>query len=134
MHQSSKVSRFFWVVIALLLGGSVLFWFRGLRPGQQEPFPTNSGYYAFFLQNNLVVYAKAGDLGKPQILLKDVYYVRTNVNPQTKEVSSNVIKRGSEWHAPDQMLVNANNVILIEPVDEHSRVAKLIRGNAEPSK
>jgi hypothetical protein len=48
------------------------------------------------------------------------------VDPNTKQTSSVLIRRGKEWHGPDFMVLNARHVLLIEPVTEGSRVAHLI--------
>jgi hypothetical protein len=37
-----------------------------------------------------------------------------------------LIKRGGEAHAPDRMLINRQQVLLIEPVKTDSHIAKLI--------
>jgi hypothetical protein len=61
-------------------------------------------------------------------MLEDVYYVRSNMNPETKEVSNVLVKRGNEWHSPDRMVINAEHIIFVEPVGEKSRVIDLIGG------
>ena len=47
-------------------------------------------------------------------------------NAQTNQVSNILVKRGKEWHSPDRMLINANTIVLVEPVSPGSRVAQLI--------
>ena len=42
------------------------------------------------------------------------------------EAFSPLVKRGKEWHSPDRMILNANMIVLIEPVSPGSRVAQLI--------
>jgi hypothetical protein len=37
-----------------------------------------------------------------------------------------LIKRGKEGHAPDRMIINAQQILFIEPVTPGSQVAKLI--------
>lgn len=113
------------------IAGVLLFVFWLLYVTETAPFSvklaTPTGYYAFFLNNNLIVYGKSSNVGSKMVRITDVYYVRTNIDPSTKEVSSNVIKRGQEWHAPDQMLVNADNIILVEPVGKGSKIDELLR-------
>jgi hypothetical protein len=48
------------------------------------------------------------------------------VNQQNKEVKNVLIRRGTEWHAPDRMVINANHIILVEPVSPTSKAAQLI--------
>jgi hypothetical protein len=55
-----------------------------------------------------------------------VFYIQTRQNPETKQVSNVLIKRGGEAHGPDRMIINRQHVILIEPVKEDSNIAKLI--------
>ena len=59
-------------------------------------------------------------------MLQDVYYIQSRQNPETKQVSNVLVKRGQEWHSPDRMIVNRRQVILLEPVTETSQVARLI--------
>ena len=47
-------------------------------------------------------------------------------NPDTKQVSNILVKRGKEWHSPDRMILNSNMIVLVEPVSPGSRVAQLI--------
>ena len=62
----------------------------------------------------------------PYPVLTNVYYVQTQLNPETKEVKNILIKRGDEWHAPDRMVLNAQHILFMEPVTQNSTVAKLI--------
>jgi hypothetical protein len=83
-------------------------------------------YQAVFLDNGQVFFGKADFKGE-YVSMKDIYYVQNAVNPNTKEVSSVLIRRGNEWHGPNEMYLNASHVVLIEPVGVDSRVAKLIQ-------
>jgi hypothetical protein len=83
-------------------------------------------YQAVLLDNNQVYFGKISGLGTDYPVLKDVFYIQTAVNPATKQTSNILLKRGKEWHAPDQMLLNAHHIIMIEPVTGGSMVAKLI--------
>jgi hypothetical protein len=83
-------------------------------------------YQAVLLDNNQVYYGKVQGLGTPFPVLTDVYYVQQQVNQQTKEVKNVLIRRGTEWHAPDRMVINASHIILVEPVSPNSKVAQLI--------
>ncbi|MGO9443772.1 MAG: hypothetical protein ACLPXB_03230 [Thiobacillaceae bacterium] len=58
--------------------------------------------------------------------LRSVYYIKNQVDPTTKNVTSILVKRGNEVHAPDYMVVNKQHVLFIEPVNAGSQVAKLI--------
>ena len=71
-------------------------------------------------------YAKVDRLDGEFSVLTDVYYVEHQVNPQTKEVKNILIRRGNEWHAPNQTVVNVRHIVMVEPVSPGSKVAELI--------
>jgi hypothetical protein len=83
-------------------------------------------YYAVLLSNGAVYFGKLEGLGTPYPVLHDVYYVQTTTNPETKAVSSILVKRGKEWHGPDRMILNEKAVIFVEPVGGDSKVSQLI--------
>ena len=83
-------------------------------------------YYAVLLSNNSVYFGKLEGLGTDLPVLRDVYYVQSGVDQQTKAVSNVLVKRGKEWHGPDRMIVNAKNIVFVEPVGSDSKVALLI--------
>ena len=114
------------IVIAL---ASALIAYQGARshgvPELSTPF------HAVALMNGQVYFGRIEALGSDYTVLRDVFYIQTRQNPETKAVANILIKRGREWHAPDRMIINRQQVLLIEPVKEDSQVAKLI---AEQSK
>jgi hypothetical protein len=73
-----------------------------------------------------VYYGKLEGLGSSYPVLRDVFYVQVGVDPNTKQTSSVLIRRGKEWHGPDYMILNARHILLVEPVTPGSRVAELI--------
>jgi len=84
-------------------------------------------YQAVFMDNGQVFFGKMENAGSPYPVLKDVFYIRQQVNPETKQVANILIRRGNEWHSPDRMLINASHIAVIEPVGADSQVAKLIK-------
>jgi len=88
-------------------------------------FPTE--YQAVFLDNGQVFFGRLRDDGSSYLTLRDVFYIKQQASPDKKEVQSLLVKRGSEWHAPDFMRINTRHIVLIEPVAADSRVALLIR-------
>jgi hypothetical protein len=84
-------------------------------------------YQAVLLSNNQVYYGRLEGYGTSQPILREVYYVQVSTNPQTHENTNILLKRGREWHAPDRMYLNPNQILLVEPVGEDSKVADLIR-------
>lgn len=83
-------------------------------------------YQAVQLNNGAAYFCKVEALGTPFPILKEVYYVQSRTNPETKQVANVLMKRGAEWWQPDRMIVNANDIVFIEPVNPSSRVAQLI--------
>ena len=88
-------------------------------------------YYAVLLSNGSVYFGKLEGLGSAYPVLRDVYYVQTTTNPETKAVSSILVKRGKvkrgkEWHGPDRMILNEKAVVFVEPVGGDSKVSQLI--------
>ena len=83
-------------------------------------------YQAILLSNGSAYFGKLEGLGTPFPVLTDVYYVQSHEDPQTKQVANILVRRGKEWHAPDRMILNANMIVLVEPVNPASRVAQLI--------
>ena len=83
-------------------------------------------YYAVLLSNNSVYFGHLEGLGSAFPVLHDVYYVQSSQNPETKAVSSVLVKRGKEWHGPDRMIISEKSIVFVEPVGPDSKVAQLI--------
>jgi hypothetical protein len=83
-------------------------------------------YQAVQLNNGAAYFCKVEGLGTPFPVLREVYYIQSRTNAETKQVSNILLKRGTEWWQPDRMIVNANDIVFIEPVAANSRVAELI--------
>jgi hypothetical protein len=92
----------------------------------EPPAATGAGYSAVLLANGSVYFGKLEGLGSPYPVLRDVYYVQSVTNPETKQVSSILVKRGKEWHAPDRMIINDKSIVFVEPVGADSKVSQLI--------
>jgi hypothetical protein len=84
-------------------------------------------YYAVLLTNGSVYFGKLEGYGTSDYpILRDVFYVQSGMNQQTKEVSNVLLKRGAEWHSPNQMVLQKQHIVLVEPVGANSQVAQLI--------
>lgn len=86
----------------------------------------DSTYQAVLLSNGQVYFGRLEGLNTQFPVLREVYYVQSGVDQQTKEQKNILLKRGSEWHAPDRMVLNKSQIVLVEPVGPNSRVAELI--------
>jgi hypothetical protein len=98
------------------------------KPDQEIKIDTE--YKSIFLDNGQVFFARIDEVGPSYFLLKDVFYVQSQVIQQDKdkkEVRNILIKRGNEWHGPDLMYITKQHVVAIEPVSPNSRVAQLIK-------
>lgn len=84
-------------------------------------------YQAVFLDNGQAFIGILENPGSAYPTLKKVFYIQSQMNQQTKEVKNVLIKRGSEWHEPDHMIINSEHIVLIEPVSSGSKVAQLIK-------
>ncbi len=91
---------------------------------RHEKFTTT--YQAVLLDDNQVYFGKLSKLSGAHPILTDVYYVKSGVDPQTKETKSVLVRRGKELHGPDKMYLNSQHIVLVEPVSPNSQVAKLI--------
>jgi small nuclear ribonucleoprotein (snRNP)-like protein len=83
-------------------------------------------YQAVLLSNGSVYYGKLSGYGTANPVLTDVYYILSKSDPQTKQVSNVLVKRGKELHGPDRMYINATQIVFVEPVGADSKVAQLI--------
>ena len=113
------------VVIAAALGITA---YQGWQTN--APPTLTTPYQAVLLLNGQAYFGKIENLHAEQIVLQDVFYIQSRQNPETKQVSNVLVKRGQEWHAPDRMILSKRHIMLIEPVAEGSQVAKLIAEQA----
>ncbi len=84
------------------------------------------GYSAVFLDSGAVFFGQLTGYGTDYPVLKNAFYVQSAANPDTKQTSNVLVKRGKEWHGPDRMTINAHHIIFIENVTAGSQVASLI--------
>ena len=87
---------------------------------------SESDYRAVLLSNNMVLFGKLHGLGSPFPVLTDVFYVQSVQDPKTQKPTNVLIKRGKEWHGPDRTVLNANQILIVEPVAKDSKVMQVI--------
>lgn len=124
-HEPPRAS--IWRPLVIILGvvlivGGLGAWYWQTRPSAA----LNTPYQAILLSNGSAYFGHLEGLGRPYPVLHDVFYVQSVKDPQTNAVSNILVKRGKEWHAPDRMILNANMIVLVEPVNPTSRVSQLI--------
>ena len=83
-------------------------------------------YQAVLLINGSVYFGHLHDYGTSHPVLTDVYYVTSQTNPETKQVTNALVKRGKEPHEPDRMYLNPSQIVIVESVGTNSKVAQLI--------
>jgi len=114
------------VGVAAMIGAlavSVMAYASVRGPGRPE---LTTPYHAVALTNGQVYFGRIESLGAEYAVLREVFYIQERQNPATHQVANVLIKRGGEWHAPDRMIINRQQLLLIEPVKEDSQVARLI--------
>src|SRR5690242_8709352 len=91
-----------------------------------DPATLRTDYQAVLLNNGLVYFGKVDNVNGRFLTMTDVYYVQMRAAaagaPQ-KQSPNVLIKRGSEWHAPDRMTINLQDIVFIEPVTPNSTVS-----------
>jgi len=112
------------VVVILLLSVVALLAWPMVKPAGAPRFETQ--YQAVLLAGGQVYFGHLEGFGTPFPILHDVFYVQSQVDPTTKNVTNILVQRGKEWHGPDRMYLNPGHIILVEPVGADSAVAKLI--------
>jgi len=110
-------------LLALIIVVGAAWWYFG---GRSARVAMSTPYQAVLLTNGSAYFGQLEGLGTPFPVLRDVFYVQSTQNPETKQVSNILVKRGKEWHSPDRMILNSNMIVLVEPVNPTSRVAQLI--------
>ena len=113
-----------WMLLAILVLAALgIHIYHSIR-GNSVRFSTP--YQAVLLTNGSVYFGHLQDYGTPHPVLTDVFYVVSQTNPDTKQVSNVLVKRGKELHEPDRMYINPNQIVFVETVGPNSEVARHI--------
>ncbi len=110
------------LLIGLLIGHVVTYHFMTHHEGAGFTTP----YQAVLLSNGAVYYGKLSGYGTHHPQLTDVFYIISKTDPETKQVTNVLVKRGKELHGPDRMYLNGSQIVFVEPVGPESKVAQLI--------
>ena len=78
------------------------------------------------LDSGVVYFGRLSGYGTAHPVLTDVYYVQSQVDPNTKAVSNTLVRLSTQWHGPDRMVLNPSHIVAVEPVATVSTVATLI--------
>jgi hypothetical protein len=98
------------------------------RHAAQTP-ALSTEYQLVLLDNGQTFFGRLEGYGSDTPVLRDVFYIQTQLDPDTKQSRNNLIKRGREWHEPDRMVLSAHHIVIVEPVSPTSTVAKLIQAS-----
>jgi hypothetical protein len=123
-QQGSAAVQIVWVVAGIVVIVAAFLFVRNTGPGAPVAFTTP--YQAVLLTNGSAYFGKLEGYGTPRPVLSEVYYIVTQTNPETKQSSNVLVKRGKELHEPDRMYLNPNQILCVEPVGPNSKVAQLI--------
>ncbi|MFZ0336034.1 MAG: hypothetical protein WBG29_16285 [Candidatus Acidiferrales bacterium] len=115
-----------WVVGTLVAAAAITYLVGQYRVHASDEVQFTTPYQFVVFTNSVSYFGKLEGFGGPHPVLRDVYYVVTETDPQTKQPRSILVKRGKEWHEPDRMYINPNEILIVEPVNPDSKVAQLI--------
>ena len=110
-------------LVTVLLGVAFVFYYLRTSRSTVE-FPTP--YQTILLSNGAVYYGKLQGFGTSHPVMTDVFYIVSQTNAESKQVSNVLVKRGKELHGPDRMYLTPNQIVFVEPVGTNSKVAQLI--------
>ena len=115
------------LVALMFLGAMMLFQGCDKQGGTKENLTFTTEYQCILMNNGQIFFGKMEKAGSAYPVLKNVIYVRQQMDPETKQMKASLFKRSMEAHAPDMMYINASSIALIEPVSPDSKVAQMIK-------
>jgi hypothetical protein len=123
--MSSRIAGALGFLAGALVVALVAIWLpRSLSDKPRTFLP--DAYHAVLLSSGQAYFGKIESSRDGFITLRDVFYVQSKVNADTKETTSVLVKRGNEIHGPSYMILNLSAVQYIEPVGQNSQIQKLI--------
>jgi len=123
-QRGSAAVQGVWIVAAMVVIVAAVMFIR--TTGRRAPVAFTTPYQAVLLTNGSAYFGKLEGFGTPRPVLSEVYYIVSQTNPETKQSSNVLVKRGKELHEPDRMYLNPNQILCVEPVGTNSKVAQLI--------
>ena len=126
-ETGTRKRRTFWIWDASLPADRLFIGIRCDYHSIAGPRASTTPYQAVLLSNGSVYYGKLSGYGSGHPVLTDVYYILSKTDPDNKQVTNVLVKRGKELHGPDRMYLNARQIIFVEPVGPNSKVAQLIK-------
>ena len=115
--MNTELNRIRQVLIVLVgfMAFAFVWWQLGFTPS------TTTVYSAVTLNNGTTLYGRLSGLGDGYPVLKDVFTLE-------RQADGNFVltPRLNEWHAPVKTIINAQQIVLVEPVAAYSRLGQLI--------
>jgi hypothetical protein len=123
-QRGSAAVQGVWIVagIAVIIAAFMVIW----STAKPKPVAFTTPYQAVLLTSGAAYFGKLEGYGTSRPVLTEVYYIVSQTNPETKQTSNVLVKRGKELHEPDRMYLNPNQILCVEPVGPNSKVAQLI--------
>jgi hypothetical protein len=122
-HRGFVVLQMIWVLAGLLV---MIAAYSQVVDGFHASVKFDTPFQAVVLTNGAVYFGHLEGYRSAEPVLTDVFYIVSQTNPQSKQVSNVLVKRGKELHEPDRMYLNASQILFVEPVGANSKVAQLI--------
>jgi uncharacterized protein YpmB len=112
-----------WIVAGLLV---IVLAGHHLVKSWRKSVHFSTPYQAVLLTNGSVYFGHLQDFDTAHPVLTEVFYVVSQTNSDTKQVTNSLVKRGKELHEPDRMYLNPSQIVFVETVGTNSKVAQLI--------
>jgi hypothetical protein len=123
-QRGSAAVQGVWIIAGIAVIAAAFMVIRS--SSEPKPVTFTTPYQAVLLTSGAAYFGKLEGYGTSRPVLTEVYYIVSQTNPETKQASNVLVKRGKELHEPDRMYLNPNQILCVEPVGPNSKVAQLI--------
>jgi hypothetical protein len=129
-----KVIHHLNIIVLILMLTIAIIGVQGCKNTGLDKQDLKTEYQAVLLTNGIYYFGKVEHIGSRFIELRDVYFIRTTQNPETKQLENKLLSKARELHKPDRMYISLQQVLTIEPVSADSKIVQLIKGSkTEPA-
>lgn len=112
-------------ILLFIIGIGVL---GGIARFMYEAVSADNEYQAVLLTTGDVYFAKVSDGYGRYVTFRDIYYPQVPQAPAGQQPEIRLIKFGGEIHGPqDEIRVNREHIIMIQPLRSDSRVITTIK-------
>lgn len=122
-----KLTGIMALIIAALLGVQV---YQGSLRNAEPQWTTP--YQAVQLIGGQVFFGKLSGANTAYPVLRDAYVINRQENATTHEVTNALMRINNSWNAPDRVIINARQIVLIQPVEPSSAIGKMIAAQPAP--